>query len=173
MTPIDTTLADYDVIAEGRTTIVRYDVITPGGGGAAKYRDRGAARIVARRDRHGRFYDIWVVVTWAGHGGSYPYAPGTHTLDSLAETADDHDGLLAFIAAADCGALESLIRSATDAHTEYIGNNMEIVDYSAVRATVAAALGEEPHLGIPVTPAAASKWLMGFDAPDFIQIVPA
>ena len=153
------------------TTIVRYDVITDGGT-APSYRDRDFARIVARRNRAGVLSHIEVVVTWAGHEGRARVF-GTYTIDVLTETADYPGGVLAAVEEADTEALASLIRSATRAHTEAIDNNMEITDYTAVRATVAAALGEEPHHSIPATRQEAIEWRSHFVDEDFVGIVRA
>ena len=153
------------------TTIARYNVITDGGS-APSYRDREFAQIVARRDRNGVLTDVQVVVSWGGHEGRVSI-DGSHTIDALAETADDFDGLLEAIVDADVDALASLIREATDVHTEAIDNNMEIVDFEAVRDTVAAALGEESHPRIPATRREAREWRDLLVDEEFVEIVPA
>lgn len=150
------------------TTIVRYDIITDGGN-AASYRDRDP-QIVARRDTAGVLSDIDVVVSWGGHEGRATIN-GSHTLDSLTENA--YDIVFGAIDDADIDALASLIRSATAAHTEAADLYTEATDDAAVRADVAAALGEEPHLHIPTTRREAVEWVSRFVPEDFGEIVPA
>lgn len=153
------------------TTIARYNVITDGGS-APSYRDREFAQIVARRDRAGVLSDVQVVVSWGGHEGRMPIS-GEHTLASLAENAGDFfDGLLGAIEAADLDALVALIREATNAHTKPIDLYMETTDFEAVRDTVAAALGVDPH-GIPTTSREAIEWRSNFVAEDFVEIAAA
>ena len=150
------------------TTIVRYDVITDGGN-AASYRDRDP-QIVARRDTAGVLSDIDVIVSWGGHEGRAAI-DGSHTVEELAE--DAYGILFGAIDDADIDALASLIRSATTAHTEAVDLYTEATNDEAVRADVAAALGEEPHLHIPTTRREAVEWLSRFVPEDFGEIVPA
>ena len=162
-------------------TIVRYDVITTGGN-AINYRGGKFPQIVARRDRDGVLSDIEVVVSWAGHEGREPIYGSNYTVEVLTAYADGgdpygevfgFDGLMVAIADADHAALTALIRWATAAHTKAVSSSVGTVDTEAVRATVAAALGVEPHPGIPTTRDEADEWRLHFTGADFVKIVPA
>lgn len=153
------------------TTIGRYVVITSDGGNVRRYRDPrslGFPQIVARRDSNGVLSSIEVAVSWAGHEGRSPI-DGSYTIADLSENVDLVYGKLrAAIEFADTDALMGLIRAATYANTEALGNNdLEITDYEAVRTTVAAALGVAPHPGIPTTLKEAIEWRRNFVDEEF------
>ena len=156
------------------TTVAHYNIITYGGD-AHSYRNYTFPQIVALRDHDGVLSEIEVVVSWGGHEGRSAIY-GSHTLDDLVE--NDHlyywGGLPAAIYNADLDALASLIREATDAHTAPVDSYLEfVIDAEAVRADVAASIGEEPHPGIPITRWDADGWLLGFDYEVIVEIVPA
>ena len=153
-------------------TPVRYDIITTGT--AARYRE--FAQLVANRGVTGRLFDIEVIASWGGHEGRARVL-GSYTLDKLTETPYGGLNMLCmYLIKADHDALESLIREANDragAVDKLGGYDAALARYTAVRDTVAAAIGVDPSTQrVPTTYEEASEWTRWFVIEKLVDIVP-